>query len=599
MEGSHSVVKELLENSIDAEANAISVYLDVGGHDRIRIRDNGIGMIKEDLKLCIQEHATSKIQDEKDLFHISSLGFRGEALSSISAISHFKIQSKSEIEKNGHFIQGKEGRIESEGKAALDQGTDIVITNIFYNTPARRKFLKSAQSELRSAKELIQKYALSYPRISFELVSDQKNILKLPARSSREERVFDLFGKEFSENLTPLEGVGPGFSLSGLISLPSYHRGSRKHQYFYVNNRYIEFKYLQFFINRAYENFLDKGTYPIVFLFLDIDPEYIDVNVHPSKKEIRFKDQNLIQQSIVHSISRTLQEHDFANLRNRSLSRNSRFHEKNGKSNELRRRSLTSQTDFRDDDPKDYQSRIAFSTYPNQATQEEESNSSKDYPEFLFVQEESSYNAASLKKLTDNYQFLGIFAQTYILIEWLVEESRENSQLVLIDFHAAHERIWYERFTRQYNQHTAIVESTPLLFPFQIQLTLDEISLIEEQMEVFTNNGFDIDILANQEIQILRIPYYVKLRNIESIIQESLAFFNKDKQLNTNFTDEFLKDKSCKAAVKAGERLTESEVDALIQDLFQCEQPARCPHGRPVYQIYGKNYIDRLFKRLL
>jgi len=570
VEGAYSVVKELVENSIDSGADEILIEIENGGLAKIRVHDNGSGMYPEDLPISILEHATSKIQNASDLSAIQTLGFRGEALSSITSISHFQIRTRCIGCQDGVVIRGSQGEIEETFPFAMEQGTDILIENLFFNTPARRKFQKSPSAQLRQIKELIYRIALAFPQKRWELVADGKKIITLFKQQNLLDRIEEIYGGAFREAMISVEILFSAGQLTGYISTPSFHKSTRQQQILFVNNRVVELANYSFFLSKAYEGFLEKGTYPVAILFLDLNPQDIDVNVHPTKREIRFHDPKAIHSILINGLAHTLQKHDFANLIPGAQS--GMVHLPGNQFNMI----SSQKSDYSGDVAETEEIQI-FNYHTETLSQS------------IVPVSESIYN--SILK----WKFLAVFQHTYLLFEGVFPGEYGNS-LILIDFHAAHERIWYERFLGM-NWEPALPEK--LLFPYVIEWTPDELDHLEELQSTWENNGILWERTGPRFMSVHALPYFLRNMEIENIFRESIDIISRQVNMQLSYMDEYYKNKSCKSAVKSGDVLKEEEISRLLLDLSQCKNPTRCPHGRPVMHGLNRNYLDQLFKRIV
>lgn len=619
IEGAFSVVKELIENSLDSGASRITVSLEDGGKSQIRVTDNGQGIHPEDLELAITEHATSKIKNIDDLYNITTLGFRGEALSSIASISNFQVKSKIKSLRSGYLITGSAGVISKREKTGISDGTEITISNIFFNTPARRKFLKSNQAQIRAIKDIIIKLSLPHPQVNFSLIQDNKPVLSLPVRTDILERIRDYYGNELADALIEISGAAPYTMIKGYISIPSYHKFNRLNQLSFVNGRTVELKNYQFFISRAYESFLERGHFPVAFLFFEIDTRQIDVNVHPTKKEIRVSNDKALGEAILHSISSKLKDSDYQylsklgesakiNYSNFSPADESKTCQKAGPG-----QSYILPNRIRSDHKNPKTNNIFQNSRPGEKSifpslQDEvifDSGISKlSEPETDKIDDSLlSVYAGNLPGTEEQFRVIGKFADIYLLLEKTsIHEDLEDSisTLILLDFHAAHERVQYERLLN-IKKFSSSPPTQKLLVPIVIELTPDEMDMIKELKPILQKNGLEIRYKENNTIEILSLPYFIKEVEIESAIKSTIALKSvADSSDNlTTIENDVLGNKSCKSSITKGYHISLEEARALLSDLFQCQEPFRCPHGRPVLIGFDNQLIDKLFKRIV
>jgi DNA mismatch repair protein MutL len=562
VEGPFSVVKELVENSIDAGASAIDVQVYDSGLKKIMVRDNGSGILKDDISLAIQEHATSKITDSAGLHNVTTYGFRGEALSSISSISDMVILSNTEDSAIGSRLESIDGKVLISDYAGT-AGTTIIVENLFYNMPARKKFLKSKKTELRNIRETILKMALPSYDIAFTLDVDGKREISLPSAKTPDERIQQVFGKTILQSLYFEELTDLKVNLKGYLSKPDFMKSSRNMQFLYVNNRPIEYKFMSFHLSRAYEAVIPKGKYPAAIIFIDIDPELIDVNIHPAKREIKLFDQKYIDDMIF-------------NLASKSLNKPHSIPDTFFKS---------TKTDFNTENSLSMESfnKHSYKTVPSSAV---EYHPESPYSGKLFDSNEESIPVNTDIRIDSRLKILGTLFNTYILIE-------DDDKLHLIDFHAAHERIQYDKLMENRGE----IEYQELIFPVTIELSIDDFSLVADNLEVFNEIGFEIEEFSDYTIIVRSAPLMIGNDKIDELIKNMIDNI-KDGIKSNDLIGRFYSLIACHSAKRAGDKLSSSDMETLARIVLDGKMELRCPHGRPFFFTINQNDLERIFKRL-
>ena len=597
VEGPFSVVKELVENSIDAGASAIDVQVYDSGLKKIVVRDDGSGILKDDIALSIQEHATSKISDISGLQNVSTYGFRGEALSSISSISDLVILSKTSGDAAGSRLESIDGKVTISEFAGM-RGTTVIVENLFYNMPARKKFLKSKQTELRSIRETIIKMALPAYNTAFTLDVEGKREVSLPAAETADERIQQVFGKTILQSLYVEELVDLKVRLKGYLSKPDFMKGSRNMQFLYVNNRPIEYKFLSFHLSRAYEAVIPKGKYPAAIIFIEIDPELIDVNIHPAKREVKLFDQKYIDDMIFSLASKSLNKpHAIPDsLFKNASSVNSINH--NSDSKPCVNLNGTPHYSGSFNRPVSIQGR----SFLNQAESSSKNSdflpgeteiqpvqnytSDATYSGKLFDPGETAIPVNSGFKTETGLKILGTLFDTYILIE-------DEDKLHLIDFHAAHERVLYDKLKSDHSE----IEYQELIFPVTIELSIDEFKLVEENLEIFNETGFEIEEFSDYTIIVRSVPLIIGSDKIDELIKNMIDNI-KDGIKSNDLSERFYSLMACHSAKRAGDRLSNSDMETLTRNVLNGNMELRCPHGRPFFFTINRNDLERIFKRI-
>lgn len=566
-----SVVKELVENSIDAGAKNIVVELKDAGKSFIKIIDDGCGMIPEDLELALQRHATSKIRDEADLWKIKTMGFRGEALASISSVSKMIIRSKTANDLAGTEIQSVGGEIKVKQEVGMPSGTQIEVYDLFFNTPARQKYLKQDSTELGHVTSILDMIALAHPELSFKLVHNDKVIFDLARSSDLISRVADIFGKATSEAMLPVFYGGSAFQIDGFIGKPLLSRSTSQHQYFFVNGRPIQHFLLANTIKTAFHSMLMENKKPVFILNIKIDPALIDVNVHPRKTEIRFEDQQSLIKVVYGCVKVALEK------------------------NILIPKGFTeSQRYMSDSFPKDEvsggESELGgFMKFGGSPVKQENFNFGMGEVKAETRQAEGIQTGAVTEQRFDMKPIVQIF-NSYIV-------AQNESGLVLIDQHAAHERVRFEELISQFENQEKSVQ--PLLMALQMELSNEEVSLIKENMDIFNGLGFEIEPFGGNTFVIHAVPVFLAKENMEEVIKGVLDDILNQKNTSKMHgrREEMLTYMSCRSAIKFGQKLSLIEMQALIMQMEKLQRPYTCPHGRPTMVSLTMDELGKMFGR--
>lgn len=559
-----SVVKELVENSLDAGATRIIIETEQGGKSLIRISDNGFGMTKEDLELSVTRHATSKIKTKEDLFKIGTLGFRGEALPSIASVSKLSIASRHQnsSEPNGYLLVMDESNTVKTEKTPLDTGTKVEVRDLFYNLPARLKFLKKDETETGHIKEYICKVILARPEVSFTYINDQKTVFKTQGLNGNYElalknAVAVVYGSEVAKNLRKIDLQAADISISGFISEPTILSGSRSGQVLFVNNRNIVSPVLNKAVDSAVSDIVPKDKYPYAIVFIDIDYSLVDVNVHPAKKEVRFADSNKVFEAV------------------KSAIRNSYALTFNNKSKAEFQNLVTAVPSF--------QSKMSFSPGRIDFKAPVTADPLPSYTE----QNTASYELEQLDPKL-NFSILGQAYKTYIIM-------LDGDDLLLVDQHAAHERILYEELKVNCSSKKNVQD---LLIPQNIELGVKDLNLLAEFKEIFENFGFGWEKFSETSILLRSIPAISAKTPMSEVFKQQIAELNDFQASNPDqYQEKLLAGFACKAAVKAGDVLDIAEMHQLIKNLFNTKNYQTCPHGRPVISLLSSAEISKRFKR--
>jgi len=588
-----SVVKELLENSLDAASTKIEIDIEQGGTKLIRIRDNGQGIHKEDLALALSRHATSKIRNLDDLEHIKSLGFRGEALPSIASISRMSITSRQQ-DADGYKVQGQDESSASISPAAHSNGTTIEVRDLFYNVPARRKFLRTEKTEFNHLEDVVKRIALSHFDVDVTLNHNQRVIKQWRAASNQqqmEQRIEQVCGKAFIEQSQYMSFEAANLKLHGWIALPSFSRSSADMQYFFVNGRIIRDKLVTHAVRQAYQDVLYHGRHPAYVLFLELDPVMVDVNAHPTKHEVRFREGRLVHDFLFRGIHKAL-----ADVRPQTAEAESQA------SAELSSSGLSAENAA----PPLQTSLSGISNFggpsygrpgyansgrtDNRASQVNEqiqayANLSRGLP--ASEESEASQSSPEIPPLGFAVaQLHGI----YIL-------SQTANGMVVVDMHAAHERITYERMKQAMQQGN--LASQPLLVPISMNLSEKEAQLAEEQAQIFSELGFELDRSSPESVRIRQIPVILARADAQALVRDvlsDLVSYGSSERIR-NAINEVLGTMACHGSVRANRSLTLPEMNALLRDMETTERSGQCNHGRPTWTEFSLTAMDKWFMR--
>ena len=581
-----SVVKELLENSLDAGATRIDIELEQGGKDLIRIRDNGHGISAEDLSMALRRHATSKIRTLEDLERVTSLGFRGEALPSIASVSRMLISSRSIEETSAWSIQG---HADSDVQpAAHPQGTTIEVRELFYNTPARRKFLKTEKTEFNHIENIVKRIALSHFDVEINFTHQRKPIYNLPVAQTREQqerRLTQLCGPSFVEHVLYVEHESAGLKLSGWIAVPAFSRSQADLQYFFINGRMVRDKLLVHAVKLAYQDVLHHQRQPAYVLYLDIDPVMVDVNAHPAKFEVRFRESRQVHGFISHTLKKMLADVRPADQAEALLATEimkggahmdiageqpSGLHSEGGG-----RRTYTQQSSM---GLPVMEQASAYQNFMQSAVRE--------YP-----QKPPALNDPALE---DDIPPLG-FAIAQLHGVYILAQNTEG--LIIVDMHAAHERITYERLKSLMAGEG--IRSQPLLVPVSVSVSAREADLAESCEEVFSELGLVLDRMGPETLVVREVPGLLRNADCVSLIRDvlsDLVAFGSSQRLRDEF-NAVLSTMACHGSVRANRQLSLAEMNALLRDMEITERSGQCNHGRPTWRQLSMSELDKLFMR--
>jgi len=585
-----SVVKELLENSIDAGSFHITVELENGGLNLIKIVDDGSGMSQEDAELSLLEHATSKINDLVDLYNVTTFGFRGEALSSISAVAKFQMITKQRSELTATKIVFENNQM-SVQKVNGQDGTAIEIRDLFYNVPVRKKYLKTAVTELNHIMDLFFSYALIYPQIAWKMIHNGKTVYQFPVADWLI-RLTDVFGVEIGEHLLPIEQTLNGIKISGYVGKPQIGRNNKKLQYVYINNRPVNEFIIAKQVKEAYSTLLAKDIFPVFVLNLQIDNHEVDVNVHPRKLEVRFSEPALIYKTVYTAVAKVLDENDLQTSLKVS-------HLKN----------FTAVGQVLDEKKNFLKKRFDFESLPEMKTATSNFDFSKQKKDFFEMPknltiddwqnsllEEKKENEENLRELSEEifipeYKILGQAQNSYIIVE------NENG-LRIYDQHASSERVQYEKIKK--NWQSGGLTSQRLLLPENVQTSLVEASLLQKNLNLLIKLGFEVEPFGKNSFAINAVPQLFAKADYRQIIFDIIGTLDDSFIFSDDFSEpveKIMKMMACKSAIKFGDALTESGMIALINDLEKLSNKYTCVHGRPCFLEFSFVELLKLFKR--
>lgn len=552
-----SVVKELVENAIDAHATRIIIEVENGGKSLIRVSDNGMGMNKDDAMLALERYATSKIYKDNDLFFIKTLGFRGEALPSIASVSRFSLVTKDEISKTGVEIIVAGGKIKKVSQTGAPQGTMVTVSRLFYNIPARRKFLKSASTEMGHIADIISSIALGNPNVGFRLEHNQKIVKSWLPAPDPFDRVMDVIGTGLKSDFCKLIFNEKFVSIAGWILSPKIFRSTSRGIYIYVNNRFVRDRIIQHALFEGYRQRLMKGRFPVAVLFVNVPFDQVDVNVHPAKQEVRFARQKEVHEAVKDVVSKALRQ----------------FETHKWKPAETR-------NNFSVSEPA-----AAYTRFKSSSFISGRGHAPKTEPP-----PETQDQLWDKKTCFADLQVIGRFHNTYIICE-------SDNGLVLIDQHAAHERVLYEQLKSRYKGQKGPDQS--LLIPETVDLGYREAEILEKLIPELCKLGLEIEPFGNNTFVVKSAPAILAGREIKPLVVEMV-----EKMIETGSgpdmekgIDKCLITMACHGAIRANQALTDTEIKTLLNQLDQCDNPSHCPHGRPTWIKWSKAEVEKMFGR--
>jgi DNA mismatch repair protein MutL len=581
-----SVIKELVENSLDAGAKSISVEVEAGGTRLIRIVDDGGGIAKDELILAISRHATSKIRNLEDLEKIGSLGFRGEALPSIASVSRLSIcshQASTEHAEPNHANHGWKINARDDQTPVPDAsapGTTIEVRELFYNVPARKKFLRTEQTEYKHIESLFKTLALSHPQVAFRLIHNQKTIYQLRAADNLDEqrqRLAVLCGKDFANSLIEINIEIENLRLTGWVALPTFNRSQADMQYFFVNQRIIKDKLVSHAVRQAYHDVMFHGRHPAFVLSLEMDARQLDVNVHPQKHEVRFRNSREVHNFLYGGLHRAL-----ADVQPAQQIDSPAFAMTESQPQSASLPNISEQTGI---------SFNRFASYHASPSPGRLGEQTKAYVALLQT------NAPDQKQPENHDQQVPPLGFAIAQLKGIYILSENVEGLVVVDMHAAHERIVYERMKQNAAEEGVIKQ--PLLVPFSLNVSQAEADLVEENEVLFEHLGFSVERLGHEQVRVRAIPALLKNANTEQLIRDVLSDFIEYGRSDRikEYENEMLSTMACHGSVRANRLLSISEMNALLRDIEQTERSGQCNHGRPTWKQLSLDQLDKFFKR--
>ena len=572
-----NVVKELVENSIDANADEITIKLIDSGVKEIEVNDNGIGMDREDAKIAFQRHATSKLKNLDDLFYIESLGFRGEALPSIASVSNVRLKtSNGEV---GTIVTLEGGKNMQVTSSDLQKGTTITVSDLFYNTPVRLKYLKNLYVELAYIVEYLNKMALSYPNIKFTLINNDKVLLKTDGNGDLLKVIYEIYGVDITKKMIPIEGESDDYYIHGYISYPEVTKGNRNSITTLVNGRVIKNNELNKCIVDCYHTYIHKDRYPVIVLNIEVDPILIDINIHPTKMDIKFSKMDTLKELVIDLITKRLENITLIpEVSVRDSYSVSEVH-----------RQITNNLDK--EEPKEekenkYEEMTLDFEVAEQKKVYEKEKKDKLKEDLPFEIEEEPEKVARIKKMIPR----GVVLMTYIVAE-------NEDGMYLIDQHAAAERINYEKILKQMNESPITID---LLIPIKIELRPDEFILARERFDLLKQYGFDVDEFGFDSIIIRSHPSWIPEEKSEEIIRKIVdIIIDKGEFDFDKFIWRMAATTACRMSVMANTYISPEDEEWILENIRYCDNPFTCPHGRPTIITYSRYELERLFKRQL
>jgi len=597
VERASSVVKELVENSLDADSKNITIEIEESGNKLIRITDDGRGIHPEDIKIAFLPHGTSKISSVEDIYDIQSFGFRGEALASIAAVSKVRLKSRMETFDYGREIYIEGGKVIYEKDVGCNLGTEIEVKDLFFNTPGRQKFLKSPQREKSIINDLVLKLALGNYKTSITLINDGKQTLRTFSEDELDKTLRILYGKEVYENVIPIENHSDILSVYGYIGKESISRGSRNRQSIFVNKRLIKSSLITAAVENAFKSFIMVNKFPFFVIHIDIFPEFIDPNVHPTKNEVKFLEERVLFKTIfdgVHSALKESLKKSFIipeEIEDLAIVQEDKLHKSYTSSQPSQIGYLNDKHYTSGDNNLGYDKDLGFNKEVNY---NDKPSYIREIPiENQFEPKEAniySNNERSRNAKIPPIKLIGQCFNSYIIGEYLDE-------LYLIDQHAAHEKILFEKYRKNIGSFNVV--SQILAVPTIIPLTFDEYAIYKDNEEIFLNAGFVVESFGENDVVVREVPVFLGKPHINNLFHDMIENI---KSMGSGLTIDIKYDKiaslACKAAVKANDKLSDVEILSLLEELRYIDEPFTCPHGRPTIIKYSLKEIEKSFKRI-
>ena len=612
-----SALKELIENSLDAGASAVTAEIRQGGLSYIRVTDNGCGIDESDLRMAFERHATSKISKEPDLFSIQTLGFRGEALASIAAVSHVVMTTRTEKNDTGLKVTNEGGKILKIEDAVCTAGTTVTVTDLFYNTPVRKGFMKKDSVEAAAVRELMDQFILSRPDISFRYICDGKTQMHSPGDGHLDSAVMTVFGVRSLNAMRRVDGHANGILLKGYVGIGENARGNRGQEYFFVNGRMMHSKVLSDALENACRERVMIGKFPVCALHLKIAFEAVDVNVHPNKLEVRFRDEKKVSDAVLSLVIEALREPDaFANpvpmelVRKKKKKKMAEPTEKEiRKGLEINQNAVVAVTPslpdidespavrsvFRENEMKPFTRPEPAVPYCSAAKDEKEPNEAANIPkgaeadkEKPVTEEKSEQVDTILPEIRKTMRVFGALFNTFILVEY-------EDQLLMVDQHAVHERLLFDRLMKEQNGKNAGQE---MLVPIILNVTAKEQAIVEENKDIYESIGLVVESFGEHDIAVRTVPVILGEAETGSFVREVIAESEKNQTLTLDKKRRDILQTACKHAVKGGEALTDDQLRSILDEMIKTKVTPTCPHGRPLVVSISHREIDKKFKRI-
>ncbi len=607
-----SVAKELVENSIDAKSTSIVIEIISGGKDHIRVTDNGTGIEDDDIDVAFLRHSTSKINNIRDLENINSLGFRGEALASISAVSHLEIITKTKQNTSGTHAKLQGGQIISKKEVGCPDGTTIIVKNLFYNVPVRKKFLKSDNTEAAQISNIIFNLALSNPSISFKYIKDYKMILKTPGNNDLHTTIYTLFGKEYSNSLFKISYNGDDIKINGMICNPSFTRGNRKHQYFFINGRYIKDDKLSRVVEEAYKSLIPINRFPVFILFIKMYNNQVDVNVHPTKTEVRFSEPDKLYSVVKESVKEVLKSHSLIpEIRVGNEKKESQGEQKNFvdilnnsnylNSDDVALTDVNSSNNLNKKGFKTMDISNKFDSYEHDIqvliyNEDEKLEDKKENVVEHRIKEDVPLTERYLSTETKNHKIPELNIIGHLFDTYILAQDKNEEVFYIVDQHAAHERIMYEKLKNQYESEDIIIQE--LLAPEIITLTNSEVELINDNISIFEKIGFLVEDFGVNSVILRGVPTIFGNPDSRELFHDILDNLSSNINSSYDVRIEKIMKMACTSAIKAGYNIKSIEINKLLIDLRNADEPYTCPHGRPIIVKMTKYELEKKFKRI-
>ena len=616
-----SVVKELVENAIDAGSSAITIEIKDGGISFIRITDNGCGIPKDDIPKAFLRHATSKIKSIEDLMSVSSLGFRGEALSSIAAVSQVELITKTMDDISGYRYVCEGGEEKSLDEIGAPEGTTIIVRNIFYNTPVRRKFLKTASTEAGYVSNLVEHLALSHPDISFRFINNNQNKLHTSGNMNLKDIIYGVYGRDYAHNLIEVSGKTQDIEISGYIGRPMIVRGNRSYENYYINGRFIKSSVITKAIEDAYKGFIMPHNYPFTAIHFKIEPDIIDVNVHPQKMELRFSKNEVVYDFVYATLVESLKRMDLAvSVTLDEPAPSKQAAKTNDNISAKSDQDFTKVGDVNSDKNNmtkpvaQYSKIIQPQPHPQPQPQPQPQPKKKEerLPEPFEIkrsQQMIKEDAAQFEVKRAEAKQIGLFTDSFLDADnkssyrvigqlfdtyWLVEF---EDKFYIMDQHAAHEKVLYERLMKKIKESDA--ESQMIMPPVIVELNMKELQVLEENMDCFYKIGFELENFGDKTYKITGVPANLPKIDYLQMFIDLLDNMTDESGLGYELLAERVATMSCKAAIKGNNKISFEEARELIYELSKADNPFNCPHGRPTLIVMTKYEIEKKFKRII